>query len=221
MATTLRGGRGRTLVSAGVVHARSVFEQLFRPVPKGLQTGLRAVAQLFAAACTSVLGEPAKRCRQPDPNCTSIPLCSQRRVVLSPSPESLLHPDVHHLSYPTYFKFALVCFLLSPPLPPPYFFWMLLSHPLTGATPPIGRLSQCVHPLSLTTTSRARRASWRSPSRALHALHPLIRGPARTGTRCPLPSMPPHCSPLSAALPHAGLQGELFSRGFFLATFSV
>lgn len=102
------------------------------------------------------------------------------------------NPNVHHLSYPIYFKFALVCFLLPPS---PILLWMLLSHPLTGATPPIGHLSQCVHPLSLTTTSQARRASWRTPSRALHALHLLIRGIARTGTHCPFPSMPLYTAP--------------------------
>lgn len=110
---------------------------------------------------------------------------------------------------PHFFKFALVCFLLSssspppphfsvdaplspPPPPPP--FDSCPPDPLAGATPPIGRLSRCVHPLSLTTTSRARRATWRTPSRALHALHPLIRGTARTGTPLPLPSMPLYTS---------------------------
>lgn len=95
-----------------------------------------------------------------------------------------------------FFKFALVCFLLFSSFPlhfsvdaPPH----LDSYPpdpLTGDTPPIGRLSQCVHPLSLTTTFQARRATWRTLSRALHALHLLIRGTARTGTPLPLPSMP-------------------------------
>lgn len=108
---------------------------------------------------------------------------------------------------PHFFKFALVCFLLSSSSssPLPYTsLWMphppsptldsCPPDPLAGATPPIGRLSRCVHPLSLTTTSRARRATWRTPSRALHALHPLIRGTARTGTPLPLPSMPLYTS---------------------------
>lgn len=99
---------------------------------------------------------------------------------------------------PHFFKFCTCLFFALPLLlPPPLWATPLPSSsptnppsstpdPLAGATPPIGRSSRCVRPLSLMTTSRARRATWRTPSRAPHALRPLIRGTARTGT--PLPT---------------------------------
>lgn len=120
-------------------------------------------------------------------------------------------PVFHHLSSPIFFFWFFLSLHLfvscspppSPPSPPPTLLYgcppfsppplpldSCPPDPLAGATPPIGRLSRCVHPLSLTTTSQARRATWRTPSRALHALHLLIRGTARTGTPTPLPSMP-------------------------------
>lgn len=113
--------------------------------------------------------------------------------------------DIQHLSHPIFLSLHLFV-SCSPPPPPP-----LPLHPphppdschpdpLAGATPLIGHLSRCVHPLSLMTTSRARRATWRTPSRALHALHPLIRGTARTGTPSHFPAclstlLPPSSSP--------------------------
>lgn len=124
----------------------------------------------------------------------------------TPASPSVSPPVITHF----YFLFFLSLHLFvscspppSPPSPPPTLLYgcppfsppplpldSCPPDPLAGATPPIGRLSRCVHPLSLTTTSQARRATWRTPSRALHALHLLIRGTARTGTPTPLPSMP-------------------------------
>lgn len=100
---------------------------------------------------------------------------------------SHLHPilSLHWFSFIYFGSHVCPPFLVSPP--PPLHLWMLNSShtpPLAGATPPIGHSSRCVLPLSLTTTSRARRAmaTWRPHSRALHALRLLIRGTARTGT---------------------------------------
>lgn len=121
--------------------------------------------------------------------------------------------------------FFLALLLPLPPTnlcgcPPPPTLDSCPPDPLAGATPPIGRLSRCVHLLSLTTTSRARRASWRTPSRALHALHPLIRGTARTGTPLPSPSMPLYTAPLLLLCSCPPTQGPTCSRtssGFSLS----
>lgn len=119
-------------------------------------------------------------------------------------------PHLFTIRHVIFFKFALCFFflLLFPPAPqhsplnasPFTHPWIPPNpHPLTGATPPSGRSSRCVLPLSLTTTSRARRATRRPPSRAPHALHPLIRGTARTGTPS-LPLAPPSASQHASVL---------------------
>lgn len=122
------------------------------------------------------------------------------RSILTPPPTSpvdSLQPTLMFTTCPPPFILSLHLFVsCSPPPSPHTSLWMPSSYPLAGATPPIGRLSRCVHPLSLTTTSQARRASWHTPSRALYALHPLIRGTAHTGTPPPSQHASLHCSPL-------------------------